>query len=129
MVKEVCKPYSVDLRERVLDYLSRHNDKKLASQLFRVGIATIYRWIKQQNEKGHLKPVRRKYVYRKLDYNLLEQYMTEYPDHLLCEIARHFSVKEQTIFYALKKLRITRKKSRFSIKNEMKVKEQHSLMS
>lgn len=125
----MCKPYSIDLRERVLDYLSRHNDKKLASQLFRVGIATIYRWVKQQNEKGHLEPVHREYVYRKLDYNLLEQYMKEYPDHLLCEIARHFSVTEQAIFYALKKLKITRKKRRFSIKNEMKGKETHLLMS
>jgi transposase len=125
----MCKPYSIDLRERVLAYLSRHNDKKLASQLFRVGIATIYRWVKQQNEKGHLEPIRREYVYRKLDYSLLEQYMTDYPDHLLCEIARHFAVKEQTIFYALKRLKITRKKRRFSIKNEMKKEEKHLLMS
>ena len=86
----MCKAYSVDLRERVLDYLERNNDKKVASQLFKVGIATIYRWIRQQKEKGHIEPHRREYVYRKLDYNLLARYVKDHPDHFLLEIADYF---------------------------------------
>ncbi|MGL5263970.1 MAG: IS630 transposase-related protein, partial [Candidatus Rhabdochlamydia sp.] len=31
------KPYSVDLRKRVLQYLEESNDKMKASQLFQVG--------------------------------------------------------------------------------------------
>lgn len=123
----MCKPYSVDLRERVLEYLESNNDKKIASQLFRVGIATIYRWVRQRSEKGHLQPHRREYVYRKLDYKCLAQYVTDHPDHFLSEIAEHFSVTEQAIFYALKKLKITRKKRIFSTKKGMIKKEKHLL--
>lgn len=123
----MSKAYSVDLRERVLDFLKRNNDKKVASQLFKVGIATIYRWVRQQKEKGHLEPHRREYVYRKLDYQLLEKYMEDHPDDFLFEIADHFSVTIQAIFYALKKLKITRKKRTSFTKNGMRKKEKHLL--
>lgn len=106
----MCKAYSVDLRMRVLDYLKRKDDKKAASDLFNVGIATIYRWIRQQKEKGHVEPHYREFVYKKLDYISLEEYAKVHPDYFLLEIAKHFSVTEQAIFYALKKLKITRKK-------------------
>ncbi|MBS0624005.1 MAG: transposase [Verrucomicrobia bacterium] len=106
----MCKAYSVDLRKRVLDDLKRKDDKKAASELFNVGIATVYRWIRQQKEKGHVEPHRREFVHRKLDYNLLKKYVKVHPDYFLLEIAKHFSVTEQAIFYALKKLKITRKK-------------------
>jgi transposase len=119
----MCKAYSVDLRERVLSYLKREDDKKAASELFDVGIATVYRWVKQQKEKGHIEPHRREYVYRKLDYNLLSQYVKEHPDAFLLEIAEHFSVTEQAIFYALKKLKITRKKKTSFTRNGMRKKE------
>jgi transposase len=123
----MCKAYSVDLRERVLNYLERDDDKKGASELFNVGIATIYRWVRQKKEKGHVEPHHREYVYRKLDYNLLEKYVKEHPDYFLLEIADHFSVTEQAIFYALKKLKITRKKRTSSTKNGMRKKEKSFL--
>ena len=47
--------------------------KKMASELFQVGIATVYRWVKQKKDKGHIEPHRRAYVYRKIDYDLLAQ--------------------------------------------------------
>lgn len=118
----MCKAYSVDLRERVLGYLQQKDDKKKASKIFKVGIATVYRWVRQKKEKGHVEPHHREYSYRKLDYNLLAQYVKEHPDHFLIEIAQHFSVTEQAIFYALKKLKITRKKRRFSTKSGMRKK-------
>ena len=47
----MAKPYSIDLRKRVLKYLEENNDKMKASQLFQVGIATVYRWIKRKKLK------------------------------------------------------------------------------
>ena len=38
------KPYSINLREKVLNYLEKNPDKKAASHLFQIGIATIFRW-------------------------------------------------------------------------------------
>lgn len=121
--------YSVDLRERVLKYLEKNKDKNTASQLFEVGIATVYRWVKQKREKGHLQPKNRKYVYRKLDYDLLKKHVEEYPDQFLFEIASQFAVTEQAIFYALKKLKITRKKRLRFTRNAMKRKERSLLKS
>jgi len=125
----MCRAYSVDLRTRVLDYLKRNNDKKAASELFQIGIATVYRWARRQKDKGHIEPCYREYVYRKLDYTVLKKYVEDHADAFLSEIAAHFSVTEQAIFYALKKLKITRKKRTSFTKNEMKKNEKSSLKS
>jgi len=121
--------YSLDLRKRVLKFLKSNDDKKAASKLFDVDRATVYRWIKQEKERGTLKPLQRKYAYRKIDYVELKKYIEAYPDQFLSEIAENFSVTLQAIFYALKKLKITRKKRPPSIKSGMKVKEKASLRS
>ena len=51
------KSYSVDLRERVLQYLEKNKNRKAASLLFQVGEATIYRWISRKKEKGNVEPL------------------------------------------------------------------------
>jgi len=117
------KPYSLDLRKRVLEYLDTNKDKKAASKLFQVGIATIYRWILRKKEKGNAEPLRRSYVYKKIDDQKLIDYMKKNPDHFLSEIGKHFNLTLQAIFYALKRLKITRKKSSRSIRKEMQKKE------
>ena len=118
------KYYSLDLRERVLKYLERNQDKKAASDLFQVGIATVYRWVARKKEKGHVQPLRREYAYKKIDDQKLIEYVQAHPDHFLSEIAKEFNLTPQAIFYALKRLKITRKKRPRSIKNEMKKQEQ-----
>ncbi|MGL5626715.1 MAG: IS630 transposase-related protein, partial [Candidatus Rhabdochlamydia sp.] len=47
----------MDLRKRVLQYLEESNDKMKASQLFQVGIATVYRWIKRKKQRGNVEPL------------------------------------------------------------------------
>ena len=105
------KFYSVDLRERVLNYLEKNQNKKDASLVFQVGIATIYRWVSRKKEKGHIQPLHRKYAYKKIDDQKLIQYVEMHPDQFLSEIANHFKLTPQAIFYALKRLKITRKKN------------------
>ncbi|MBS3904320.1 MAG: hypothetical protein KGZ39_03235 [Simkania sp.] len=56
----MAKPYSIDLRQRVLQYLKEPNDKMQASQLFQVGIATVYRWVARKKQKGSIEPIKRK---------------------------------------------------------------------
>jgi transposase len=106
----VAKAYSVDLRERVLAYLEKNDNKTAACQLFNIGRATLYSWIKQKKEKGHLFPSKRKAKYRKINEEQLKDYIQKHPDDFLSEIAEHFSVTPQAIFYALKRLKITFKK-------------------
>lgn len=112
------KAYSEDLREKVLKYVEKTNDKNKASELFGIGIATIFRWIVRKKEKGHVKPTKRPYAFKRIKDEELKKYIESHPDHFLSEIAKHFSVSPQAIFYALKKLKITRKKSLLSIRKE-----------
>ena len=105
----MAKPYSVDLRRRVLAYIEETADKTKASQLFKVGIATIYRWIARKTQTGNVEPSSKK-AYKKNDDQKLIVYVQQNPDHFLSEIATHFNTTLQAIFYALQRLKITRKK-------------------
>jgi transposase len=102
--------YSVDLREKVIKYLEQNNSKKSASKLFNIGESTIQRWISQYKKQGHIKPRKRLYAFRRIDPEELKKFLDENPDLFLFEIAQHFSVTLQAIFYACKRLKITRKK-------------------
>lgn len=117
------KSYSIDLRERVLQYLEKNKNREAASRLFQVGVATIYRWLSRKKETGHVKPLSRPYVYKKIDDQKLIDYIEKNPDHFLSEIAEHFNLTLQAVFYALKRLKITRKKSSRSTRKETKKKE------
>lgn len=119
------KPYSIDLRQRVVEYLQKTQDKKKASELFQVGIATVYRWAARFAQKGHVEPLRRERAYKKIDDEQLIAYVKEHPDHFLSEIAAHFGLTLQAIFYALKRLKITRKKRPRCTKKEAKRLEQN----
>ena len=123
----MARPYSVDLRARVLEYLKTNNDKKAAAQLFQVGISTIYQWINLKKDKGHIQPKKRKYAYKKIDDQKLIDYVESNPDHFLSEIAAHFNLTITGIFRALKRLKITRKKRLRFIRNEKKKQESSSL--
>lgn len=114
------KAYSTDLRERVLKYLETDPNKTAASRLFQIGVATIHRWVSRKKEKGHVEPLRRKYAYKKIDDQKLIEYVETHPDHFLSEIAKHFDLTLQAIFYALQRLNITRKKRPRSTRKEMK---------
>jgi transposase len=120
---EMPKSYSVDLRERVLQYLEKNKNREAASLLFQVGIATIYRWISLKKEKGSVEPLRRPYAYKRIDDQKLIDYVEKNPEHFLSEISQHFNLTPQAIFYALKRLKITRKKSSRSTKKGTKKKE------
>jgi transposase len=106
----MAKPYSLDLRKRTLEYIEETGDKLKASQLFKVGIATIYRWINRKAQTGNIEPSPKKSYKKKIDDQKLITYIEQNPDHFLSEIAAHFGTTLQAIFYALRRLKITRKK-------------------
>ena len=121
----MAKPYSVDLRRRVLAYIEETSDKNKASQLFKVGIATIYRWIARKTQTGNIEPSSKKAYKKKIDDQTLIRYVQQNPDHFLSEIATHFNTTLQAIFYALQRLKITRKKRPRFIRKETKKPEQN----
>ena len=122
----MARPYSVDLREKVLKYLETNSNRRAASTLFQISSATIQRWITLKKEKGHVKPLRRAYAYKRIDDQKLIEYVNAHPDHFLSEIAANFNLTPQAIFYALKRLKITRKKRLRFIRKEMKSSESNT---
>lgn len=97
--------YSVDLRERVVGYVRDGGSRAKASELFKVGRTTLYRWLNSPDL--HPRPAKERR--RKLDKAALAAHVRDYPDALLKERAAHFGVCINSIWVAIKKLKITKK--------------------
>jgi transposase len=97
--------YSLDLRERVVNYVRNGGSPTEAARLFLVGRATLYRWLGAPD----LLPKPAKERKRKLDKGALAAHVRDFPDALLRDRAAHFGVAINAIWVALKKLGITKK--------------------
>ena len=102
--------YSIDLRKRVLDFLSEGGSKAEASRRYNVSRMCIYKWLAAEDPLCCKKPGPR--GPHRLDYTALKQHVADFPDHTQLERAAHFQVSKSCINYALRKLNITRKKRR-----------------
>ena len=98
--------YSTDFRKKVLSI--KEQDKLTFSETakrFGVGQASVVRW------SQHVEPQRtRNKPTVKLDWEALAQDVEEHPDSYQYERAARFGVSQQGIAYALKKLKLSRKK-------------------
>lgn len=102
-------PYSLDLRKRVVDYVEKGGSVTKATKIYQVGRATIYRWLGRENLAATIVEHRQ----RKLDWKALEKDVEENPDARLVDRAQKFGVHPSAICYALKKIKITRKKKNY----------------
>lgn len=98
--------YSLDWRKKVVDYVENGGSITKAAKLFKVGRATIYRWLGRED----LQATKVKRRQRKLDWKALEKDVRENPDARLIDRAKKFGVRPSAISYALKEMEITRKK-------------------
>ncbi len=112
-------PYSLDLRKKVIDYVERGGGVTKASQIFQVGRASIYRWLNRENLEA-TKVKRRR---RKLNWEALKQDVRENPQQRLIDRAIKFEVQPSAILYALRQMKITRKKNNYVIEKETELKE------
>jgi transposase len=112
--------HSKDLRQRALKYVEEGGSVKEACILFDVSRSSFQRWRNLKNTTGSLNPKSRTKTPYKIDNEQLKAYINKHPDAYLNEIAVHFGVTAPCISIGLKRLKITRKKSLFSIKKEMR---------
>ena len=99
--------YSVDLRQRVVAFVEAGGAKAEAARRFSVSEGSVHNWLKRDN----LTPTKVKRRHRKLDWKALEQHIKNEPDVRLKERAKHFGVHTTAIWYAIKQMNITRKKT------------------
>ena len=98
---------SSDLRQRVVDFVRGGGSKAEAARRFKVGEASVYRWLKPggmaYKRPGPQGP-------RKLDWEALRRHVEAHPDQTQAERARHFQVSRHGIWHALQRLQVTYKK-------------------
>ena len=111
--------YSIDLRQRVLKYIESGGTKVSASQRFSISRGVIYQWLRAEDPLTYQKPGPR--APRVLDPTALEQHVLDFPDQTLSERARHFQVSKSSVWYGLRKLGYTRKKSWSGIRRDAKI--------
>jgi putative transposase len=112
--------YDLDLRLKVIDFIESGGGITKASRTFRVGRATIYRWLGREELAATKVETRQ----RKINIKELEEDVKNNPDILLKERAKKFGVTPASLCYQFKKMKITRKNSYF-IKREMAKSEQN----
>ena len=111
--------HSKDLRARAIKYVEQGGAIKDACRIFEISRSSFQRWRGIKKKTGTLAPKSRTKSPYKIDNELLKAYINEHPDAYLNEIASHFKVTAPCISIALKRLKITRKKSLSFIKKGM----------
>ena len=103
--------YETKYREQVMKFIDKGNTVKAAHELFDVGESTIKEWKKLRKETGGLEKRSLNRKPAKLCPERLRIYINEHPDSYLSEIAEAFNCTVPAVFYALKRMKITRKKN------------------
>lgn len=115
---------SVDFREAAIAYHEAGHSLKETAETFQVSVSAISKWKKKKKETGNLnnKPLNR--TFKKIDPEKLKAYVKEHPDATQQEMADEFGCCNQAISKALKRNKITRKKTtRYKEQDPEKVKE------
>ncbi|WP_264338055.1 MULTISPECIES: transposase [unclassified Wolbachia] len=103
--------YSVDLREKAVSLVEKGKSKVEVAEVFEIGIATLYRWLKKKATGQGLKAVKSTGFIRKIDPEILKEYVKKHPDHTLAEMKQNLGFGISAIWYRLRQLKITLKKS------------------
>ncbi|MDR2697952.1 MAG: transposase [Holophagales bacterium] len=102
--------YSVDFREKVMEFLDRGNTMSKAGEVFGISVFTVNRWRQKLKNTGELKDEPRRVKFKKIDPHKLKEYVKKHPDAYLKEIGEAFSCSAVAVLKAFRKLNITRKK-------------------
>ena len=102
--------YSMDLRTRIVEFVSQGGSTAESSRRFQVSLWCIHDWMKRKEDLTPRRPGPK--AGRKLDWNRLRKMVEAKPDLMLKELAERFNVTIPTIAYALRQMKISRKKKR-----------------
>ena len=85
--------------------------KKSTAEVFKVSTYTLQKWKSQLKETGNLEPKKHRETWRKIDPVRPTEYVSQHPDAYLKEIAQEFGCTDVAVLMALRRLKITRKKT------------------
>ena len=99
--------YSLDLRERVVNFVRNGGSVDQVPERYQVSRATTYRWLKRKD----LRPTVVKHRRRKIDHTVLASHVRDYPEARLKDRALVLGVHPSAVGRALNRLKVTRKKT------------------
>lgn len=101
--------YNIDLRSRVISFVSSGGSRKKASRYFKVSIWCVHDWCRRG--EGNLEARQHGRRNRKLNWGALKQHIEVHPAMLLRERAAHFEVHISAIWYACRQMALSHKKN------------------
>jgi transposase len=109
----MVKAYGADLRIRVINKVKdgKESHQQIADN-FEVGVATLRRWIKLYKDTGsvaHAVPTITRP--RQVNYDKAKKFIEKNPEKTLKEIGDKFGVTDKAVWYIVKQLNITYKKT------------------
>jgi Transposase and inactivated derivatives len=105
------KAYTLDLRERIVEFVRSGGAKTEAAARFRVSRKTVYRYLAADGA-GSLAPKASWGGWRKLDPEAVRREVGRNGDATLGELAGALGVHLTTVHYRLRKMKVTLKKTR-----------------
>jgi transposase len=106
----MAKAYSLDLRRRVFDLLTKGESKLSIASTLNVATKTILKWQKRYEETGSMEKITPTVTRpRKVNYKKAQRFIEKNPDKTLKEIGAAIGTKDA--LYVIKKLGITYKKT------------------
>jgi len=104
------KAYTLDLRERVVNFVEAGGTRAAAARCFRLGERTVYRYLAAA-KTNTLAPKTSWGHWRKLDPAKLQAHVRRQPDATLQELQRVFGVSHNALWVRLRQLGFTLKKT------------------
>lgn len=99
--------YSVDLRKKVVAFVRDGGSQREAARHFDISLWCVRAWLARKDLKPQQQGVSHQ---RKLDKEAVRAHVRDHPDAILRERAAYFGVHISSIGWALRRLKLTRKK-------------------
>jgi transposase len=104
--------YSLDLRQRVINYIQSNGSKISASKIFKINEKTVRNWVLLYKETGSVNPRQHRGGKRSsIDSEKFKSYVDVNPDKTLKEIGAHFGLSYEGAAYNLRKHGYVHKKN------------------
>ena len=110
------KAYSIDLRKRIVEQVKKGSSVENAARRYKVSTRSAYRYVEAER-RGELEPKSSWGGSRKVEPEKLREAVARRPDATLAELAQEAKVHFTTVWHALRRMGITRKKKRRSTRS------------
>lgn len=103
--------YSIDLRQKVIEFVKQGNTQKSAAKIFNLNKATVNRRCLRHKNEGHIRP--RKNLGKKASVSKVEfeGYVRANPNFTTADMGKYFNISSPGALYYLRKFGFSYKKN------------------